>query len=81
MEFFDLQDVQHRLPELMKKVALGEEIGISIESKPAAKLVPIQTPTGPRKIGLWKGQVIFSEDFDEWPPEMADSLGMGSNND
>lgn len=52
------------LSRLLERVEQGEEILIARNGKPVAKLVPIEAP-GKRPIGLYKGQIWMSDDFDE----------------
>lgn len=47
---------------LLDRVELGEEVTITRYGKPIAKLVKYEPV--PRKLGLLKGQIFFSPDFD-----------------
>lgn len=53
------------LSELINKALLGEEIIIARDNKPAVRLTPIQPQKNPRQIGLAKGLITISSDFDE----------------
>lgn len=45
----------------------GEEIIICKSGKPMAKLIRYQENKGPRKLGILRGKIEISEDFDELP--------------
>lgn len=53
------------LSELIQKAMLGEEIIIARDNKPMVKLVPLQQPKQQRQLGLAKGKVTISSDFNE----------------
>ena len=53
------------LSELIQKALLGEEVIIARDNKPLVKLIALTQPaTRTRRIGLAKGQVTLSPDFD-----------------
>ena len=52
--------------ELIARVEGGEEITISRNGRPAARLVPIERRTTPRAPGALKGQFWMSPDFDDF---------------
>lgn len=52
------------LSALIKKALLGEEVIIARDNKPIIKLVPLQQSHCKRQIGLSKGLVEMSDDFD-----------------
>lgn len=53
------------LSELIQKALLGEEIIIARDHKPAVKLVPVEPQRKSRQLGLAKGLITISSDFDE----------------
>jgi prevent-host-death family protein len=61
-----VQDAQARLPELIERLAPGEELVITRENKPVAKLVGQVKPTRPpRRPGTLRGSVLYmAPDFD-----------------
>ena len=52
----------------------GEEIVIARAGKPAARLVPLDRRPQPRKLGVWRGQVVIHDDFDDLPDELASAF-------
>jgi len=59
----NVQDVKTNLSGLLDRVAIGETIIVSRHNKPVAELRPLSNPTpaGPRKAGLLKGQIRWTE--------------------
>lgn len=60
----NVHEAKTHLSRLLERVEHGEEILIARAGKPVAKLVPIEAP-GKRPIGLYRGQIWMSDDFDE----------------
>jgi prevent-host-death family protein len=67
MTTVSLAEAQVRLAELVEKAAAGEEVIITRDDKPVARLSaerPAERPT--RKLGTLKGTVVYmAPDFDE----------------
>jgi antitoxin (DNA-binding transcriptional repressor) of toxin-antitoxin stability system len=54
----------------------GEEI-VSTRGEPAVGLVPAKQGAGFVSLaGAWQGRVAISDDFDELPADLAESLGI-----
>ncbi len=65
MATITLEDAQARLPELIEQLNPGDEIVITRNAKPVARLVGEQKPKQPRKLGTLKGTVLYmAPDFD-----------------
>ncbi len=64
-ETVNMHDAKTHLSRLAERAANGEEIVIARNGRPLARLVALKTARKPRKLGLWKGQVQVSDDFDE----------------
>jgi prevent-host-death family protein len=58
-------EAKAQLSRLLQRVEQGETIVITRAGKPVARLVPIEAAAGKRPLGLYKGQIWMSEDFDE----------------
>lgn len=67
----NIADAKARLPELVERAARGQEIIISRNGEPRARLVPL-APTKPRVPGHGAGQWQIADDFNE--PLPADLL-------
>lgn len=66
-----------KLSQLLDRAAAGEEIIITCNGRPVAKLVPAVARAEPRKLGLLRGRIKVSDDFDAPLPEsvLRDSEG------
>jgi antitoxin (DNA-binding transcriptional repressor) of toxin-antitoxin stability system len=76
MSTITLQEAQSNLAELVHRLAPGEEVTITENDRPVARLIvpliaPTLTPrprppvTGVPKAGRLKGQLLVPDDFDE----------------
>ena len=74
MSTVTIQEAQAHLAEWIDKLAPGEELVITRDDQPVAKLVG--EPRGPRpkrKLGFLKGSVLYmADDFDATPEEFAE---------
>lgn len=62
-------DAQAQLPKLLTLVSEGNEIIISADNKPLAKIVPFTQAPKKRVAGLNKGKIKASENFDDPLPD------------
>ncbi len=72
-----MQEAKTQLSKLVERAEGGEEIVITRRGAPAVRLVPVKQ--GGRfgsLAGAWQGRVRIGDDFDELPPELAESLGI-----
>ena len=60
----DIDEARENLPQLVDRAAAGEEIVITRNGVPLARLVP-----PPRQPGGWEGQVTIADDFDAPLPD------------
>jgi prevent-host-death family protein len=73
----NMHEAKSRLSQLVELVNQGEEVVIARAGKPAARLVPIETPKKRRKPGRWKGKIWIAPDFDAPMPELEDLFYNG----
>jgi prevent-host-death family protein len=64
-----VNDAKDQLPDLIALAAEGNEVIITDEGKPLARLVPVAAPAKRRVAGLNRGSIWTSEDFDEALPD------------
>lgn len=69
MEQVNIHQAKTHFSKLVEKVLDGQEIIISKAGKPVAKLVPFNEGASSRKLGLMKGKIRMSADFDAPLPE------------
>lgn len=65
MTQLDISQAKSDLPNLLDLAIKGEEIVITQDDKPVAKISPIAPVLRPLKRGSAKGKVWMSDDFDE----------------
>ena len=66
------------LSRLLDRAARGEEVVITRNGKPIARLVPVQRRRGPRKLGALRGKVRVAADFDAPLPKEILALFEGA---
>ncbi|HEY3324207.1 MAG TPA: type II toxin-antitoxin system prevent-host-death family antitoxin [Planctomycetota bacterium] len=68
-----LDEARSGLDKLLEIVAHGDEVVLTRDSQPVAKLVPAPAPSSTKKrelLGIWKGKIWMSPDFDDPLPEL-----------
>jgi len=71
----NVHQAKTHLSKLLERVALGEEVIIAKAGKPVARLVPIKDRKQKRPLGLAKGEIFASEDFDApLPPDIEEDF-------
>ena len=58
----DLKQAQAHLADLVKQ---GEEVILTDDGEPVAKIIPISKAKAQRQFGSAKGMITMSDDFDE----------------
>lgn len=78
MKTVNVHEAKTQLSRLLQRVAAGEEITIANRGTPVARLVPAERPKERRELGIDRGRVKISDDFDApLPPEiLAGFLGQ-----
>ena len=71
-----ITEARDRFPDMLDRIAIGEEVVITDEGEPVAKLVPIPSKTKKRRkfrFGSAKGEFTVPDDFnDPLPKEIED---------
>jgi prevent-host-death family protein len=74
-----MHEAKTQLSKLVERAEGGEEIVITRRGEPAVRLVPAKQGDGFVSLaGSWQGRVRISDDFDELPADLAESLGIES---
>jgi prevent-host-death family protein len=63
MQVVSIEEAEKHFSEFIEAVLRGEEVMITVEERPAAKLSPYTKPK--RRFGVMKGKVRISKDFDK----------------
>jgi prevent-host-death family protein len=61
----DLDSAKSQLPELIRQAARGEDVILTEDGEPVAKIIPITRAPAPRRFGTAKGLIRMTNDFDE----------------
>jgi prevent-host-death family protein len=72
-----LKDAQAHLAELIANAVPGEEIVITMDEKPVARLIPENKPAPPKKprvAGSANGQLIIRQEDDEHLKDFAEYM-------
>ena len=65
------------LSRLLDRAARGEEIVITRNGKPVARLAPVEQRRAPRKLGALRGKIRVAADFDAPLPKEILALFEG----
>lgn len=71
-ESVNIYEAKTRLSQLIARVEGGEEVTISRNGRPVARLVPYRADRVSRQPGSWRGRVRIADDFDDLSPNDAD---------
>ena len=71
-----LSDAKARFSEIVEKAVNGDEFIVTRMGKPVVRISRFVASGERRKLGDLTGQIRISEDFDQWPPDLQEALGM-----
>ena len=71
-----LSDAKARFSEIVEKATNGEQFVVTRMGKPVVRITRFVAQGRPRRLGDLAGQIRISEDFDEWPIDLQEALGM-----
>ena len=77
MRTVNIHEAKTHLSRLVDAAAKGEPFIIAKAGKPLVKVVPIDTPAAPRRLGFMRGQFIVPDDFDTMDQEEIEKLFYG----
>lgn len=64
METVNIYDAKTRLSQLVDKAAAGEDVVVSRNGKPLARITRLDAPKRRIRFGVLKGKLTVPEDFD-----------------
>lgn len=75
---YGIGEAKTQLSKLVHMAEKGEEVVLSRGRRPVARLVAIAGEPAriKRHPGRMRGRVRVGEDFDQWPKDIAQALGM-----
>lgn len=65
MPHINVRDACNQLPALIERARRGEEVVLTDDDRPLARLVATSSENTPRQPGSAKGLIQMSDDFDE----------------
>ncbi len=74
MPSLTIDETQSRLPQLIDQLRPGEEIVITRDNKPVARLVPTEAPKGVPIYGRGKGKMSLDVDDDSHLADFAEYM-------
>lgn len=69
VESVNIYDAKARLSQLIEKAAAGEDVVLSRNGKPVARITQLRTGSRSVKFGVLKGQIRIAHDFDAPLPD------------
>lgn len=73
----NISEAKAQLSAVIERVvSKGEEILIGKAGKPVAKIIRYEPARKNKRLGLFSGKIKISKDFDEWPEDLAEPLGL-----
>ena len=78
MASYSIGEAKTQLSRLVNEAEAGEEVVVRRGQRPVARIVAITGGEGPvrRVPGRMRGRIQMREDFDEWPSDIAQALGI-----
>jgi prevent-host-death family protein len=61
----NIHEAKTHLSRLVEKAARGEPFVIARAGKPLVKVVPIDAPASPRRLGFLAGEISVPDDFNQ----------------
>jgi prevent-host-death family protein len=72
-----MHEAKTKLSQLVERAEAGEDIVISRNGKPVARLIPVRNTNSLADIhGALRGEVQLADDFDELPDDIAEAFGV-----
>jgi prevent-host-death family protein len=77
MKTVNIHEAKTQLSKLVEAASKGEPFIIAKAGKPLVKVVPIDAPAAPKRIGFLKGAFSVPDDFDTMDQEEIEKLFYG----
>ena len=78
MKTVNIHEAKTQLSRLVDRAARGEAFVIAKAGKPLVKVMAIDAPVKPQRLGFMKGEIEVPEDFDRMgEAEIAALFGIG----
>ena len=77
MRTVNIHEAKTQLSRLVDAAAKGEPFIIAKAGKPLVKVVPIDAPAAPRRLGFMRGAFTVPDDFDTMGQEEIEAMFNG----
>ncbi len=74
----DITHDETHLKELVRRATRGEDVILTEEGRPVARIIPIRAKPVRRQFGSWKGQIEIADDFDAPLEDFRDYMWIAS---
>ncbi len=74
MKKYTIHQAKSQLSKLIQQALNGEEVIIANRDKPLVKLTLVQQPDRKKLLGMFKGKISMSKDFNETPPDFKEYM-------
>ena len=71
-----LSAAKARFSEIVEKVVNGDEVIVTRMGRPVVRISRFAATEAPAKLGDLAGQIHMSDDFDDWPADLQEALGI-----
>lgn len=71
-----LSDAKARFSEVVEKATNGDVFIVTRQGRPVVRISRFVPQARRRKLGDFAGRIRISEDFDDWPQDLQQALGM-----
>ena len=72
----NVTEAKAKFSEVVDRASHGEEIIVTRMGRPVARITRYEPAAAKRRLGFFEGQIHLSEDFDDWPEDIARDLGI-----
>ncbi|OGQ08049.1 MAG: hypothetical protein A3G32_07830 [Deltaproteobacteria bacterium RIFCSPLOWO2_12_FULL_40_28] len=77
MKMLNISQAKAQLSSVIEQVLTkGEAFLIGKAGKPVAKIIRYEPARKNNRLGLFAGKIKIAKNFDEWPNDIGESLGL-----
>lgn len=77
MKMLNISQAKAQLSSVIEQVLTkGEAFLIGKAGKPVAKIIRYEPARKNNRLGFFAGKIKIAKNFDEWPNDMSESLGL-----
>ena len=68
-----------RFSEIVERVVSGDEVIVTRMGRPVVRISRFAATQAPAKLGDLAGQIHMSDDFDDWPADLQEAIGVAEH--